>query len=130
MSEPVKLRDAHEKFQEFLKTKKRASATILAYGKDIDQLISFLQEINKSHIHDVTSDDIQGFLTQLKSKGYTPKSLSRKLNSTRTFYRYLKMTRLLSFNTQNMNLILHEFSLLLNIERLEMQPQQIQEFMR
>lgn len=91
MSEPVKLRDAHEKFQEFLKTKNRASATILAYGKDIDQLISFLQEINKEQVLDVTSDDIQGFLTQLQSKGYTPKSLSRKLNSTRTFYRYLKV---------------------------------------
>lgn len=91
MSEPVKLRDAHEKFQEFLKTKNRASATILAYGKDIDQLISFLQETNKDEVLDVTSDDIQGFLTKLQSKGYTPKSLSRKLNSTRTFYRYLKV---------------------------------------
>ncbi len=91
MSEPVRLRDAHEKFQEFLKTKNRASATILAYGKDIDQLVLFLEELNKNSIQDVTSEDIQGFLAKLASKGYTPKSLSRKLNSTRTFYRYLKV---------------------------------------
>lgn len=87
----TKIRDAHTKFHDFLKSKKRASATILAYGKDIDQLMSFLEELKKEHIKEVTSDDIQAFLTSLQGKGYTPKSLSRKLNSTRTFYRFLKV---------------------------------------
>lgn len=87
----AKLRDIHEKFQDFLKSNKKASATILAYGKDIDQLISFLEELKKQHVHDVTSEDIQAFLAKLHSNGYTPKSLSRKLNSTRTFYRFLKV---------------------------------------
>ena len=91
MTEPTRLRDAHQKFQEFLKTKNRASATILAYGKDLDQLVSFLDELDKKHVHEVNSGDIQAFLTKLQDKGYTPKSLSRKLNSTRTFYRYLKV---------------------------------------
>ena len=87
----LKLRDAHAKFQEFLKSKSRASATILAYGKDIDQLITFLEELQKENIHDVGHEDIQAFLSKLQTKGYTPKSLSRKLNSTRTFYRFLKI---------------------------------------
>lgn len=91
MNTALRLRDAHEKFQGFLKSKSRASATILAYGKDIDQLIGFLQELKKEHIHEVSSDDIQAFLASLSGKGYTPKSLSRKLNSTRTFYRFLKI---------------------------------------
>ncbi len=91
MTNPIKLRDAHQKFQDFLKSKNKASATILAYGKDVDQLISFLEELEKQHIHEVANVDIQAFLTTLKSKGYTPKSLSRKLNSTRTFYRFLKV---------------------------------------
>lgn len=91
MTTPTKNRDAYEKFQDFLKSKKRASATILAYGKDIDQLLSFLEELKKEHIHEVESGDIQAFLTSLSDKGYTPKSLSRKLNSTRTFYRFLKI---------------------------------------
>lgn len=88
---PVKLREAHNNFQDYLKSNKRASATILAYGKDIDQLITFLKDISKEHIHEVNSSDIQAFLTKLQEKGYTAKSLSRKLNSTRTFYRYLKI---------------------------------------
>lgn len=96
MPEPIKLRDAHGKFQDFLKSKNRASATILAYGKDLDQLMSFLEEMNKKHVHEVGSADIQAFLAKLKSEGYTPKSLSRKLNSTRTFYRYLKVNEIVT----------------------------------
>ena len=87
----VKVRDAHKEFIEFLKGKKHSTATILAYGKDIDQLASFLEELNKEHIHEISKEDIQAFLTKLSDKGYTPKSLSRKLNSTRTFYRFLKI---------------------------------------
>ncbi len=87
----IKVRDAHQQFLDFLKSKKHSSATILAYGKDIDQLTSFLEELEKQHIHDVSKEDIQAFLGKLSEKGYTPKSLSRKLNSTRTFYRFLKV---------------------------------------
>ena len=75
----------------FLKSKKHSSATVLAYGKDIEQLTSFLEELEKHNIHEVAKDDIQAFLGKLSEKGYTPKSLSRKLNSTRTFYRFLKV---------------------------------------
>lgn len=88
---PIKIRDAKAKFEEFLKSKNKASATILAYGKDIDQLISFLEELKREHIHEITSDNIQAFLASMDSRGYTPKSVSRKLNSTRTFYRFLKI---------------------------------------
>lgn len=91
MTNVLRLRDAHGKFQDFLKTKNRASATILAYGKDIEQLIEFLEVLEKNNIHEINGTDIQAFLTKLKDEGYTPKSLSRKLNSTRTFYRYLKV---------------------------------------
>jgi site-specific recombinase XerD len=87
----AKIRDAHKEFINFLKSKKHSSATILAYGKDIDQLASFLEELEKQHIHEINKDDIQAFLSKLSEKGYTPKSLSRKLNSTRTFYRFLKV---------------------------------------
>lgn len=91
MDNPTKIRDAYLKFQDFLKSKKRASATILAYSKDIDQLLTFLEELKKEHIHEIDNNDIQAFLGSLSDKGYTPKSLSRKLNSTRTFYRFLKV---------------------------------------
>lgn len=87
----VKLRDAHQEFTNFLKGKKHSNATVVAYGKDIDQLISFLEEMKKNHVHDVAKNDLDAFLVKLTKAGYTPKSISRKLNSTRTFYRFLKV---------------------------------------
>lgn len=87
----IKLREAHGQFKDFLKGKKHSTATIVAYGKDIDQLISFLSELKKEHVHEVTKEDIESFLSGLSKNGYTPKSISRKINSTRTFYRFLKV---------------------------------------
>lgn len=87
----VKLRDAHEQFKNFLKTKGRSNATIVAYGKDIDQLVSFLEAVNKQQVHEIGKEDIEAFLGKLTKEGYTPKSISRKINSTRTFYRFLKV---------------------------------------
>lgn len=84
-------REAHTAFKKFLQEKKHSTATIVAYGKDIDQLVSFLEEMKKNHIHEVNQEDVQSFLGKLVEKGYTPKSISRKINSTRTFYRFLKI---------------------------------------
>src|SRR3990170_922680 len=41
--------------------------------------------------HEVAKEDIEAFLAKLTGDGYTPKSISRKINSTRTFYRFLKV---------------------------------------
>lgn len=87
----TKLQDVHKQFIDHLKSKSRASATILAYGKDIEQLINFLQDLKRAHVHEVTADDIQAFLAKLQKDGYTLKSTSRKLNSTKTFFRFLKV---------------------------------------
>lgn len=88
---PIQIRDAHEKFKNYLKENKHSNSTIVAYGKDISQLVSFLEELSKNHIHEVSKDDIETFLAKLSKNGYTPKSISRKINSTRTFYRFLKI---------------------------------------
>lgn len=91
-----KLQEAHREFIEHLKGKKRASATVLAYGKDIEQLVQFLVELKKAQVHEVSANDIRSFLAKLEKDGYTPKSLSRKLNSTKTFFRYLKVQELIT----------------------------------
>jgi len=87
-----KLDEAHKEFIDHLKGKKRASATVLAYGKDIEQLIKYLaEELKKAHVHEVKAEDIRTFLSNLEKTGYTQKSISRKLNSTKTFFRYLQV---------------------------------------
>ena len=89
---------SHELFVKFLTDQKRAHATILAYGKDIDQLIKFLTDMGKKSIGEITKDDLEAFLKKLSTDGYTPKSLSRKINSIKTFYRFLKNNNLVSIN--------------------------------
>ncbi|PIR79787.1 MAG: hypothetical protein COU25_03400 [Candidatus Levybacteria bacterium CG10_big_fil_rev_8_21_14_0_10_35_13] len=88
---PVALSNAHEEFKNFLKTNQKSNSTVIAYGKDIEQLIFFLNELQRNHIHEVTKEDLDAFLAKLTKEGYTPKSISRKINSTRTFYRFLKV---------------------------------------
>lgn len=86
----IPLVDAHKKFIDFLKSNHRASATILAYGKDISQLNDFLAERAKRQADEVLQQDLEAFLQKLSREGYTPKSISRKINSIKTFYKYIK----------------------------------------
>jgi len=88
---PKKVSDARAEFKDFLKNKGHSNSTIVAYGKDIEQLASFLSELEKHNVHEVKKEDIEAFLAKLSKEGYTPKSISRKINSTRTFYRFLKV---------------------------------------
>jgi site-specific recombinase XerD len=90
MADSIDLTSAQTQFVEFLQARKRARATIVAYGKDIDQLISFLKNEGKSIVVQVAREDLMAFLTKLGKDGYTPKSVSRKINSIKTFYRFLK----------------------------------------
>ncbi len=87
----IDIKDAHQEFKKYLSENKRSVSTIVAYSKDIEQLVSFLKELSKNHVHDVTREDLESFLSKMTKNGYTPKSISRKLNSTRTFYRFLKI---------------------------------------
>jgi len=94
----IHLDEAHQKFVDFLKEKNRSQATVLAYGKDIDQLVQFLRELEKSHTGDIQKEDIEAFMSKLKNEGYTLKSISRKTNSTKTFFRFLKINEYISDN--------------------------------
>jgi site-specific recombinase XerD len=78
----MELAQASSEFKNFLKEKGHSTSTIVAYGKDIEQLVGTINE--------VTREDIEAFLAKMNQDGYTPKSVSRKINSTRTFYRFLK----------------------------------------
>ena len=90
------LQEAHQQFVEHLKGKSRASATILAYGKDIEQLITYLQGLGKQEASEVTLEDLRAFMEKLSKESYTAKSISRKTNSTKTFFKFLKSTGLAS----------------------------------
>lgn len=84
------LKSAHKQFVEYLTSRRRAHATIVAYSKDIEQLVAFLGNTGKKDIATITREELEAFLKKLAADSYTPKSISRKINSMKTFYRFLK----------------------------------------
>lgn len=77
------------KFVQSLEDKGRSPSTILAYRADLEQLIKSLQAKNKVLPDQITSSDIETFRDALLTQKYTPKSVSRKLNAIKTFFRWL-----------------------------------------
>ena len=78
-------------FKTHLTTLGRANATILAYTKDIEQLSNFLKEsLSKTSTNEVKAEDIDAFKDHLDKKDYTAKSISRKINSIKSFFSFLQ----------------------------------------
>ena len=75
-------------FIKHLEEKGRSPSTILAYRADLEQLADYLKNKNKVLPSHVYAGDIEAFRDSLLSQKYTPKSVSRKLNAVKTFFRW------------------------------------------
>src|SRR3989344_153030 len=95
---PTDLRSMILAFVDNLKSQNKSQHTIIAYKKDLEQFMGYLSSKEKTSITDVKKEDIDGFINSLLGKNYTKKSASRKLNSIRTFFRYLKQEGIISQN--------------------------------
>jgi integrase/recombinase XerC len=85
----LKLDSAHKSFIKSLEDQNKSSSTLVAYGKDIEQLIEHLKRNGVETVDQITLEHLEGFMKKLANSSYTPKSISRKTNSTKTFFRYL-----------------------------------------
>lgn len=85
----LNLIDAQQQFTQSLQQAGKAHATIIAYTKDIEQFVDFLKPQNLVDVTQVTSDQIEAFKELLKKQRYTGKSISRKINSIKAFFRFL-----------------------------------------
>lgn len=84
------------KFIESLKEKGRSPATILAYRSDLSQLVDYLIKREKVLPDQVRPDDLDSFRDTLLADKYTPKSVSRKLNAVKTFFRWMIAENIMS----------------------------------
>ncbi len=85
-------------FVEHLKAQGKSDFTIVAYKKDLEQFVGFLTTKEKTDIREIKKEDIDDFILKLITDNYTKKSASRKLNSIRTFFRYLKNNQTIDQN--------------------------------
>lgn len=87
-----------EKFAVFLTQQSKSNFTIVAYKKDLEQFVGFLSTKDVNDIRDVKKAEIEGFINKLLEDNYSKKSASRKLNSIRTFFRFLKNEEMIEQN--------------------------------
>jgi len=88
----ITLIDALNQFSKSLSSKGKSINTIVAYKGDINQMIKFLQDKEKMEtVESVTVGSIEKFKKDLTDNGYTAKSISRKLNSIKNFFSFLKI---------------------------------------
>ncbi len=81
---------AIDKFLTHLKNENRSSNTIIAYENDLKQLADFIRPQKITEIDQVKADHIKAFKNHLlEEKKYTNKTVSRKLNSIKSFFRFL-----------------------------------------
>ena len=88
----------HKDFIDDLAKKGRAESTSIAYSKDIEQLLNFFSEKGILKLENTSIENLEAYKKHLQDNNYTPKSVSRKINSTRTFYKFLTSIGKLSDN--------------------------------
>jgi len=80
---------AIDKFIAHLKALDRSSNTIVAYKGDLEQFEKYLIGEEISSVDGITTEHVNGFKDHLSNKDYTAKTVSRKLNSVKSFFRFL-----------------------------------------
>ncbi len=94
----VKLETAHKEFIKHLEEQGKTKATLVAYSKDIEQLTKFLEKEGLVLINETTLDHLERFMKNFAESNYTPKSVSRKTNATKTFFKFLAGVKYITEN--------------------------------
>lgn len=89
---------AVDQFINELKNQGRSQFTLIAYKKDLQQFVGYLIANQKTDFREVVKENIDDFIKKLITENYTKKSASRKLNSIRSFFRFLKRQGIISHN--------------------------------
>lgn len=89
MNYQQKQRDLFKAHENFLKLERGLSPnSIEAYVRDVDKLRRFADDLGKS-VLDITYDDLQQFVAQLRDIGIHPRSQARIISGIKSFYHYL-----------------------------------------
>src|SRR5258706_11073755 len=94
----LNIKQAVTAFKAHLAEQGRASATILAYSKDIEQLADFVGKSGVKNLNEIIKDNIDSFKANLTENSYTTKSISRKINSIKSFFSYVQANGLITEN--------------------------------
>jgi len=60
--------------------------TIAAYQRDLDQFIEFCERMGHVFVHDVKRRTIRRYMSHLTTRGYSRRSIARKVSAVRSFF--------------------------------------------
>ncbi len=73
--------------------------TVINYAKDLGEFYDFLVNIlKKRDLREITNFDIEKFVKFLRNKGYSNRSINRKLSSLRGFFKFLEEKKEIEHN--------------------------------
>ncbi len=88
-----------EQFINFLEMDKRLSLnTLQSYKRDIDQYVTYLNDINVATISVTNKTTIIAYLIHLQKKGRATSTISRNLASIRSFYQFLYKSKFIEMD--------------------------------
>lgn len=91
------MKDFVLKFLDFLEKDKRLSLnTLQSYRRDIEQYITYLNEMKLQNISNTNKTTVIAYLLHLQKKGRATSTISRNLASIRSFYQYLTKNGVIS----------------------------------
>lgn len=96
------VKKAIAEFANYLKTSGRSSFTILAYSNDLEQLEKYLSKININFLNQINENHLKDFISHIvTATNLSQKSVSRKINSIKSFFAYLEKIEAIDNNPAN-----------------------------
>lgn len=95
------MQNAIDRFLRYLQVERNASTlTIKSYREDLTSLSQFLGESFGRPVHpaEITAVDLRGYVSAMHEAGYAKTSVSRRLASLRSFYRFARREGLVDTN--------------------------------
>lgn len=75
-------------YEKSLRDANKSINTIIAYTKDIEQFLEFCENVKNKKLNEITNEDVQAYVDHYTNKGYTLKSIYRKLNAVKNFFKF------------------------------------------
>ncbi len=86
-------------FVRYLEVEKNCSSwTVTHYTKDIEQFYTYLSTHDSKRLQELVHQDVRYFISELVDKGYSKRTIARKLSSLRSFGKFLEREHVLSDN--------------------------------
>ncbi len=73
-----------------------AENTILAYSRDINRFVDFIESRSTHDLDAVTASDVLLYMSGLRESGISVRSLSRNLSALKTFFKFLSREKLIA----------------------------------